>query len=127
MSLCELLQNDLKEARIARADNVKIDVLKMVVNRFQTEAKNSLRVPTDEDGTKAVNYYLKGAQETVTQMNLHGLANDPRYAVAVQEVIQSLSASDIGSLMKSLRAQYGTAFDAKAAKDMFLAEAKKKG
>lgn len=144
MSLCNLLQQDLKEARLARTNTVKIDVLKMVVNRFQTEAKNELRDATDEDGTKAINYYLKGAREVIAQMAKLGMLTDPRFDQARQEVeillaylpkqlddvelleaIRAVGVRDFGAVMKSLRAEFGNNFDAKRAKELFTKDESK--
>lgn len=141
MSLLKQLQEDLVTARKARTDTIKIELLKTTLNRAMAAGKAELREPTDEEVLDAVKYYSKGAKETMELMLTSNMMSDPRFETARQEVamlaeylpkqlddvallaeIRVLLPTNIGVVMKTLKAKFGDGFDAKRAKELFTKE-----
>jgi uncharacterized protein YqeY len=139
MQLFEQLDKDLTAARKERTNKVLIEILRNVVSHYQVAAKNEQRPVNEADAKKAVTFYLKGARETIGQMVQKSMMGDPRFDVARQEVqilesylpkqigdpelldaIRAIGGSNIGMVMKGLKAKYGDQFDASRAKELFL-------
>jgi uncharacterized protein YqeY len=140
-TLLQTLQDELLAARKLRLDEVRIELLKVVINRAEAEGKKELRAPTEAEVLDAIKYYSKGAKETVALMAKGGMLSDPRFDVARREVdilaaflptqigdpellasIREIGLTNIGLVMKGLKAKYGDSFDAARAKQLFTKE-----
>lgn len=90
MTLYQKLRDDrealLRNTARSYTEQVKMDLLKLIIARAQATAKNDLRDPIDADALEAAKYYNKGARDTVLEMEKRDMSSDPRYVQALHEV-----------------------------------------